>query len=184
LRTLHVLAFLVLATSWASAGYAQPKCDAPALTDQQVKDIVDKERLTRTDLPARFNQVKWVVRRQGCHYIYTEFGVPEALDLQHAFTLNQRGVIVDVQIGTSDTSPLRCPEHVFAESELAEIVKNERAKRRDLPARFANTRTDVQRLRCLYLYYEYAVPERRGDYQVFTIDPLGEVLDFSRSKPY
>ena len=40
------------------------------------------------------------------------------------------------------------------------------------------------RERCLYMYFEYAVPERRGDYLAFTLDPLGEVMDVYRSKPY
>ena len=73
---------------------------------------------------------------------------------------------------------------MFTEGELAGIVTNERARRKDVPPPFPKLRTHVVRERCLYMYFEYAVPERKGDYLVFTIDPLGEVMDVYRSKPY
>jgi len=164
--------------------YGQPTCVAPRLSDPQVKNIIDRERKERTDLPAPFPDYRWAVRRQGCHYVYVETGLPEGFHNQHTFKLNQRGVIVDVQTGDADTSSLTCPERVFTESELADIVASERAKRKDLPRPFPKSRTRVDRARCLYLYFEYALPERRGDYQVFTIDPFGELMEFTRSKPY
>ena len=162
-------------------GYAQPICVAPALSDQQVKESVDKERATRTDLPEPFPKYRWIVRKQGCYYVYIEYGLPEAPEYNHIFKLNQHGTIVDVQGGSQS---MKCPDKVLTQSELAEIIKRERAKRQDLPARFAKYRTRVDRLRCLYLYFEYALPETRGNYQVFTIDPLGELMEFSRSQPY
>ncbi len=166
------------------SGYAQATCVAPKLSDQQVKDIVDKARASRKDLLVPFRQQRWSVRRQGCHYAYIESGLPEAPERSQAIILNQHGVIVDTQIGNSQTSSLTCPDRVFTESELTEIVRKERERRKELPPAFSTSRIRVSRLRCLYLYFEYAVPERRGDYQVFTIDPLGEVMAFSRSKPY
>ena len=30
----------------------------------------------------------------------------------------------------------------------------------------------------------YRLPEKRGDFQAFTIDPLGELMEFYRSQPY
>jgi hypothetical protein len=108
-----------------------------------------------------------------------EIGLPETPDYTHVFKVNQYGVIVD-----ADTERLQCPEKVFTESELAEIIKKERARRKDLPPPFANSRTRVDRVRCLYLYFEYAVPETRGNYTVFTIDPLGELMDVTRPQPY
>jgi hypothetical protein len=166
----------MLVPVWA---YPQATCTASPLSDQQVKDIIATERAKRTDLPSAFPNYRSTVRRQGCHYVYIEYLLPEAPDAIHVFKLNQYGVIVDAEPGNP-----KCPEKVFAESELAEIVKNERARRKDLPPAFPNSRIRVDRERCLYLYFEYAVPERRGDYQVFTIDPLGELMEFSRSKPY
>ena len=178
---LLVLLFVVVILP--TMGYAQPTGVAPALSDQQVKDIIDKERAMRTDLPAPFPEYRWMVRRQGHYYIYIEYGLPEAPDYSQIFNLNRYGIIVDVQMGRKAVK-LKCPDKVFTESELAEIIKKERETRDDLPPPFPNYRTRVDRLRCLYLYFEYNLPEKRGDYQVFTIDPLGELMEFSRSQPY
>src|SRR5437870_4912054 len=110
-----------------ACGYQQPGCVAPALSDGQIKDIVDKERAAaNTRLPAAFAKYRSVVRRQGCYYVYIEYSLPETPDDNHIFKLNQQGVIVDSTPG----SP-KCPDKVLTESELAEIVARERAKRRD-----------------------------------------------------
>ncbi|MGI0015149.1 MAG: hypothetical protein ACREBU_17180 [Nitrososphaera sp.] len=175
----HVLVLLFVMVMFPSLGYPQPTCVAPALSDQQVKDIIDKERVTRTDLPRPFPKYKWIARRQGCHYVYIEYGLPEVFDNFRIFKLNQYGAIVD-----ADTSSLKCPDKVFTESELAEIIKKEREKRADLPAPFPNYKTRIGRARCLYRYFEYALPETRGNYQVFRIDPFGELMEFSRGQPY
>ena len=179
-QTLVLLFALVILPA---LGYPQSTCLAPALSDQQIKAIIDKERAVRTDLPAPFPKYRWLVRRQGCHYTYIEYGLPETPDYNHIFSLNQYGAIVDAQTG-SRTSNLKCPDKVFTESELAEIIKKEREKWQDLPPPFSSYKTHVDRLRCLYLYFEYNLPEKRGDYQVFTIDPFGELMEFSRSQPY
>ena len=180
MRAREVAGLLVVASTCASASYAQPVCVAPALSNQQVVAIVAKERAMRTDLPPPFSEFKSTIRRKGCHYVYIEYALPETPDQINLFTLNQYGVIVDAQPGNP-----KCPEHELTESQLADIVKKERGgRRKDLPAPFSNSRIRVARDRCLYLYFEYAVPESRGNYQVFTIDPLGELLEFSRSKPY
>ena len=181
---LQVLGVLMAIALFPTLGFAQATCVAPDLSDRQIKDIIEKERATRSDLPAPLPQSKWSVRRQGCYYVYSEYAIPESFDTQRVIKLNQRGVIVDVQVGTSDTSTLKCPERVFTESELAAVVREARTKRRDLPRPFPNSRIRVDQIRCLYLYFEYAIPERRGDFQIFTIDPFGELMEFSRSQPY
>lgn len=154
-------------------------CVAPALSEQQIKAIIDKARATRTDVTAPFAKQRTTLRRQGCHYIYTEESIPAAPEHTHIFKLNQYGAIVDFQPGNP-----KCPDKVFSEAELAEIVAKERAKRQDLPAPFPRSRIRIERSRCLYLYFEYSVPESRGNYQVFTVDPLGEVMDVIRPDPY
>lgn len=93
-------------------------------------------------------------------------------------------ILAPLSLSLAQGETLKCPDKVFTESELAEIVKKEREKRQDLPPPFPNYKTRVERLRCMYLYFEYALPETRGNYQVFTIDPYGELMDFSLSKPY
>jgi hypothetical protein len=184
MRSLGISVLLSALVMQPAVSYSQSPCVAPALSDAQVKNVIDKERATRTDLPAPFAESRWSVRRQGCHYVFMETSVPEVLDGGRIFKLNQHGVIVDVQIGNSNVSTLKCPERTFSESELADIVKDARGKSRDLPPPFPNHRIRVDRVRCLYLYFEYAIPERRGDFQVFTIDPLGELMDVFRSQPY
>lgn len=92
-------------------------------------------------------------------------------------------VLSFLPLSLSHGETLKCPAKVFSESELAEIIKVERAKRQDLPPPFQKYKTRVDRLRCLYLYFEYALPETKGNYQVFTIDPYGELMEFSRSQP-
>lgn len=176
------IAALVLA---ASAPLAKGHtCEAPAIGEEEVKKIIDKERTTRTDLPRAFPKSKWVVRREGCHYTAIESLVPETPEANHIFRLNQRGVIVDVTIGNSHKSALKCPDKVLSEAELARIVADARAARKDLPPAFPQSKARVDRARCTYLYFEHRAPEARGDYQVFIIDPLGELMEFQRSQPY
>jgi hypothetical protein len=161
------------------ASQSTPMCADPPLSEQQIKNIIEKERAVSRDLPPPFEKSRTVLRRQGCHYVYIEYPIPQAPDRHNVFMLNQKGVIVDAEPGS-----VPCPEKVFTETELAEIIKNERAKRTDLPPPFPKSRARVDRQRCMYLYFEYAVPEARGNYQVFTIDPFGELVDVVRSKPY
>jgi hypothetical protein len=171
------LSLLLTGTILAMPAQAQPTCVAPSLSDQQIKEIVDRERAARSDLPRPYTKSRWEVRKEGCHYTYVEYAVPETPDASRVFKLNQRGVIVDAP-------GMKCPDSILGESELAAVVKKAREDRRDLPPPFATQRTMVRRLRCLYLYFEYNQPERRGDYQVFTIDRFGELMEFSRSQPY
>ncbi len=174
---------LLLLVLLPSIGYTQSSCTEPVLSNQQVKSIIDTQRATRTDLPKQFREYKWSVRKQGCHYVYIEYGLPEAFDYEHILVLNQYGIIVDVQSG-AEIVKLKCPDKVFTESELTEIIKKYRKKRDDLPPSFPSFKARVSRLRCQYLYYEYALPEIRGKHQVFIIDPFGELIEFLRSQPY
>ncbi len=183
MNTLPTLALLFVLPMLPVTGHSQPTCVAPDLTDQQVKDIIEKERVARTDLPAAFAEYESKLRRQGCHYSYIEYGKPEAFHYEHFFLLNQHGVIVDVQTGV-ESIDLECPDKVLSESELAEIVNSERSKRDDLPPPYPKARVRVTRSRCMYRYFEHALPEERGKYQVFTIDPFGELFDFSVSQPF
>jgi len=162
---------------------AQTNCEAPNLSADQIHAIVLKERATRDDLPPAFPKYEYTARKQDCHYVYIEYGLPAALEYYQMFRFNRYGFIVDVQNG-GQISKLKCPEKVFTESELAEVIKKVRGQRQDLPSPFTKYKTRVDRLNCLYLYFEYNFPEKRGDYQVFTIDPYGELMEFSRNEPY
>jgi hypothetical protein len=158
---------------------AQPKCTAPTLSEQQLGEIVRKAREARKDLPAPFSGHTIVVRRQGCHYLYIEYAVPRTPDKQNIFTINQHGVIVDTQPPMTE-----CPGKALSEQDLAEIVKQARAARTDLPQPYPKFTTRVAKMRCLFTYFEYAAPAQPGDFQVFTIDGFGEILEASRNKRY
>lgn len=99
MQSLRVLVLLFVLIMLPAMSYLQPVCVAPALSDQQVKEVIDMERAKRTDLPAVFPKYRWVVKRQGCYYVYIEYGLPEAPEYNNIFRLNQNGVIVDAQTG-------------------------------------------------------------------------------------
>lgn len=183
MQHLHIVVLLFMIATFPASGYPQPPCDGSALSDQEMQNIIAQERAARTDLPKPFPEYRSVVKRQGCHYVYIEYGLPETPEYSHIFKLNRHGVIIDVQTSTIG-EPFQCPGKELSEIALAEIIKKEREQRHDLLPLFPNSRTRVERARCLYLYFEYALPETRGNYQVFTIDPFGEVMEFSRSQPY
>ena len=149
------------------------------MSEQQIRELIAKERSTRKDLPPPFAESRSVLRRQGCHYTYIEYPIPQRPDEHNIFKINQHGVIVDVDPGS-----LACPAKVFTELELAAIVNSARAARKDLPPAFKNSRTRVERLRVCTSISRTPYEEARGNFQVFTIDPLGEVMDVHRSKPY
>lgn len=179
MRNLFVLASLLSVAASAVWGYQEPVCSAPPLTDQQVKNIIDRERSSRRDLPAAYSQARSVIRRQGCYYVFIEYRIPETPEDNHIFKLNQDGVIVDAQPGNPT-----CPDKSLGENELLQVIKKERVKRPGLPAAFPRSRIRIERQRCLYIVFEYALPEARGNYQVFTIDPFGGLMDSQRSNPY
>ncbi|WGS86473.1 hypothetical protein [Methylomonas sp. UP202] len=72
-----------------------------------------------------------------------------------------------------------CPEKVFTEQELTVVVKQLRESRSDLPQAFKRPLVRVSRLRCLYLYFEYNDSDFSNNYNVFTFDPYGELVEFS-----
>jgi hypothetical protein len=166
---------VLLATVFLRA--QDPSCPELTLSSEQVKQLIDRARETRTDLTAPFPDYSWSVRRQRCYYIYTEVGRPEAPDKNNVFWINQHGQIVDMRPGN-----MTCPAKEFTLDEVKQIVTTARAQRSDLPRPFANARAQMTRTRCLYFYSEFALPDT-GQYQVFTIDPYGGLFDAFRNRP-
>jgi len=155
-------------------------CGAPGLSDRQVIEIVHKERTRQPALPPAFPRYRTAVRRTGCYYIYSEARIPQAPDLSNTFRLNRHGVIVDAQHGIGPSCCLKCPEKVLTETELAEIIRKARAERKGLPPPYPKARIYVERAHCWYYYMEFALPETGTEWQIFAIDPLGELVDSSR----
>ena len=166
-----------------SPSSAQHNCVEPEISDQRIREIVQELRTTRSDLPKKLPDYRWEVGRDGCYYVYVEYPLPEVPHNSQAIVLNQHGVIVDARAGALDQS-LQCPEKVLSEEELTATLEKERDLRSDLPQPYADYEIHLQSSRCLHLYFEYKLPRRRGDYIVFTIDPYGEIMGFSRSDPY
>ena len=90
---------LAIASSMPGGARAQDVCKADALGAEQVKAIVDAERAVRSDLPKAFERYRWTVSRQGCYYVYIEFGLPETPGVSLMFRINQFGAVVDVVKG-------------------------------------------------------------------------------------
>lgn len=170
---------LIMLVAFAGTAYSQPTCTAAPLSDQDIKTIVDRERSTRSDLPAQFEAYRWVVRRQECHYVYIEYALPERLHGNTVFTVNQRGMIVDVQPGS-----MQCPESSIKVEDLSDTVRSERLKRNDLPAAFPLFRISVTRVRCGYMYVEYAQPDQERTFQIFRFDAFGELTGFVRPRSF
>ena len=166
-----------MTTSMANA--ATINCTSPFISDDQVRGIVSRSRIEREEIPREFASFRWSVRRQGCHYVYTETGLPESPDYRQVFTLNQNGKLVDVE-----NISLKCDGNSMDAAQLRLIIGHERSRRSDIPSAAPEVRIQHQRLRCLYMVFEYAVPEVKGKFDLFTIDQYGELLDFYRSSPY
>lgn len=181
MRSHAALAVLAGAMLFPTLTRSQDGCDELVFSDQQVKEAVDRERSMRSDLPAPFSDYRWEVTQSGCQYIYAEYSLPETPEQSRFFRINRNGVIVDIQ--PSDGS-FQCPGENLTETELAEVVRMAREECPEMPRPYPSYRTRVDRMGCLYLYFEYALPDVRGKYKVFTIDSFGELLEFSVSQPY
>lgn len=170
-----VVAFMI--SSVANA--AKIECTSPAISDDQIREIVSRSRVEHDEIPREFSSFRWSVRRQGCHYVYIETGLPESPDYRQVFTLNQSGKLVDVE-----NVALKCDGRGLSMADLRLVIDRERSRRPDIPSAGLEVRIQNQRLRCMYMVFEYAVPEVKGKFDLFTVDQYGELLDFYRSSPY
>src|SRR4051812_5803520 len=97
----QILSVFLAAVLWPSWGRAAPVCTAPVLSDQDVKAAVEKARAARSDLPAPYAKSRWVVRRDGCQYVFLEYSLPETPEANHIFRLDPYGTIVDAVSGNA-----------------------------------------------------------------------------------
>jgi hypothetical protein len=193
--------FLLLAPMPSIWSFQSSDCsDAPTLSDDRIKEIIASERAKHKDILGPFPPYDTIIRRDGCYYTYIENRLDARafpkerlviVDSSIIFKLNKDGAIVDMptrSIARPDQdqkTPSWCSEEkVFSETELAEIVARARAKRSDLPALFPKSRVRVQRKGCVYRYWEYALPETLGNFQVFSIDRFGELMEIMSPHPF
>ena len=98
----HFSTWLMLGLSLILAGTVRAEnknCEAPVFSDVHIVEIIRRERLVRPNLPGPFTVQDVKVLRDGCYYIYQEWGVPKTPGMQRIFKLNRYGVIVDVVFG-------------------------------------------------------------------------------------
>lgn len=161
------------------ANAAKIECTSLTISNDQIREIVSRSRVEHNEIPREFSSFRWSVQRQGCHYVYIETGLPESPDYRQVFTLNQSGKLVDVE-----NIALKCDGNNMDAAQLRLIIDRERSRRPDIPSAGPEVRIQNQRLRCMYMVFEYAVPEVKGKFDLFTIDQYGELLGFYRSLPY
>lgn len=179
---LHLGIFLVIINLliFPGSALAQNDCGAPELSADQIHEIIKKERENRDDLPRAYSKYEYKVEKQGCYYEYWEEKLPHTLHLSRRFTLNRFGAIVGILGSHGQELEFKCPEKVYSESELAEIIKKERELQQDLPPPFSNYKVQIARYSCSYWYLEVELPEGSKNYLVFDMDPFGELMKFSR----
>lgn len=93
------LILLILLTSLSSAVHSemlQKECEVRPFSDQNITEIIRRERLVRKDLPPPFDEQEVKVLRDGCYYLYQEWKKPKTPGVSNIFMLDQFGVIVDV----------------------------------------------------------------------------------------
>jgi len=98
-RNLCLVAAVAASMQLSAATLKTAPCAAPAFSDDNIKQIVARERLVRTDLAPPFENRQVNVLRDGCYYIYQEFNVPATPGMSIIMKLDQYGVIVDMNYG-------------------------------------------------------------------------------------
>jgi hypothetical protein len=160
----------------STAAVVLPGCTEPTLSDDAVVAIIASERAARTDLPPAYESGTVTVRRKGCHYTYSEELDPQLFHSARIFTLNQRGVIVEV-LAHGGSFDIECPGSELTDAQVIEIVRVARETRTELPPPFESFETDVGPDACLKLYTEESTSEPLDVFNVFVIDPFGEIVD-------
>jgi len=161
---------------------AQIDCHAPELSADQIHEIIIKERAIRDDLPRAYPKYEYKVNKEGCYYNYSEKEQPFTIHHIRSFTLNRFGAIVRILGSHAQEIEFKCPDKVYSEIELTEIIKKMREERKDLPPPFSKYRIQVERMGCFNIYFEIELPEDSRKYLVFEIDPFGELMKSSRHK--
>jgi hypothetical protein len=89
--------FIALQMVLGAGAAADAICTGPRYTDDQIREIIRRERFIREDLPGGFAESTTKINRRRCHYVYIESSVPLRPGLNLIFKLNQYGVIVDAR---------------------------------------------------------------------------------------
>lgn len=158
-------------------------CEGPRLTNDDVIEIVKRERASRKVIPPAFNEkVEIKIMEKRCHYVYVEYPASKTVGRNRVLVISRYGNIVDALSGRSANTFLDCPDIDYSLDDLERLVNKQRRQYDDLPVRPKNASTKMSKMRCMYVYYEMSDPEKSGDYQTFTLDYYGDIYEFYRSK--
>lgn len=149
------------------------QCKTPDISKENLIKIIQQERLARKDLPTEIPNAIIDVRRQRCHYIYSESSPVELKS--HNFSVNQYGVIVNVSIPHTVFS-MNCPSVELSKEALSAHLKQIRIQEPDIPREPQSYTVDLNKIGCYFMYEEdYDNPMY---FQLFTFDFNGELVDF------
>lgn len=90
---------MILLPSLLEAATLEKNCEVRPFTDENIVEIIKRERSVRNDLVAPFAEQEIEQFRDGCLYIYQEWKLPRTPGMSNIFVLDQYGVIIDVTAG-------------------------------------------------------------------------------------
>jgi len=71
------------------------KCPDKTFTENELSEIVKRERTVRKDLPQPFEKFKTKVIRLRCLYVFYEIPLPEGQEAYQTFTIDPYGEIME-----------------------------------------------------------------------------------------
>jgi hypothetical protein len=74
MRVVTALGACVLLIQISGVATAGSFCSGPEFTEDQIKEIIRRERFVRDGLSDQPADVQTKFRRRRCHYVYTEYG--------------------------------------------------------------------------------------------------------------
>jgi hypothetical protein len=78
---------------------AAEECRGPDFTDEQIKEIIKRERFVTPKYPREYPSFEATIKKRGCYYIYIERMLPATPGGSLTFLVDQFGVIIDVRFG-------------------------------------------------------------------------------------
>jgi hypothetical protein len=167
--------FLILTASIAMADDPdiaskryQLHCPDRELTSDQLRDLVQNARESRTDLPPPPKEYEVKIRRDGCLYRYVETDLKAPRRTNNRFLMDPYGDIYNV------TST--CLGSGLSDADVMAAVADARSARSDLPETPSSFATEIEKTDCHYIYRE--IPKLDSEPVVsITVGPHGDVLE-------
>ena len=154
-------------------------CKGPIFTKEDVIDIVKKARAANPKLAKEIENGDVNVRRQRCHYVYSETPIDNSVVHQsRTVVLNEVGEIVKFYIGRIGESGFKCPGPEYSIEHMAKFLQVSRENFTDLPKQPKEITARVNKTMCMYVYYEYPLSTMEGKGYSFTFDYNGDLYSY------